>query len=405
MNRKLLMLCSVLMLIMGCGAYYDSWRHVAGLVETFLTDAHLMIYASIFLVGMIVLTTVIVQMIRLKTWSPMALPFHRSLALAGAGSSMQLLSGVSDSIYHSIFGFDVTIWSPPHMGAIFGGVLTGIALTSLWYEQKESMLRSFFAIFTISVTMFLLQFSIAEYNFGNRFEQYPAWFACFETLFFGFFVLWFVRKGYKWHATFMSLFVWLLQLAIWYLWQPYTPHRDGQVSMYDFPYALFGGVILFELIFWRFARLGRLGTIISLLASALYFAGLTGWMVWNSGQAYDVEIQLWAIGLACIGAVIAFVLESVVSGYGERNWRNWFTIRRIPISSIITLLFPAVLLIFSHVFATSVLAHELEPPDRPMRKMAPDMEPWFVVFQFVLQTWLGYGLANLMLQFKRKATK
>ena len=398
MDRRLLILCTFMMFVAMIGAYYDMWWHVAGLVDTFFTAAHSLIYTAILIIGFSVLGTVIMQMVRLRTWRPLDIPMHRELALTGAGSTLQLFSGVFDGFYHTFFGFDITIWSPPHLGAIYGGVLIGIGLTSMWFQQALGWVRRIGAMLTMSVSMGVLQFAIAEYNVMDRFGQYPAWFALFEALFFGFLMIWAYRRVGHWYATPLGIGFWIIQLIICKMWQPFQSLNDGVVHMYDFPYALVGGAILFDLINWFWSRAGNDRSLWALFVAAIYFGGLTSEILWQTGRNVTNEVMILSILAAVVGASFAYALVRLIEGYGQLPWWKWFkmsAMSRVKISSVVIL---TVCMCFGPG-AVQSFAHAL---DGDVIKLAKDLEPWVVALQFFLQIWLGYSLAELILQWNRK---
>lgn len=119
------------------GAIWDIWSHAMGKVETFWTPSHGMIYTSVALSGLLVLGMVIYESIKMKSFSPKNMENVKGYALSGTGSLFQLLAGVTDETYHSLFGFDITMWSPPHVGVIFGAVLTMLGIYEMFRWEKK----------------------------------------------------------------------------------------------------------------------------------------------------------------------------------------------------------------------------------------------------------------------------
>ncbi|MFB9759024.1 hypothetical protein [Ectobacillus funiculus] len=156
------------------GGYWDVWWHVMKLVETFYTLPHLVIYASIFLSGITVLGVVFIRLRKIGSFSPAKIKEAKSLALIGAGSVIQLIAGISDDIYHNLVGFDITIWSPPHLLVIFGGVLLLLGVFQLSHERNFTTGM----ILSLGFALAFFQFSIMEYDIHdvwsleNRWEPY-----------------------------------------------------------------------------------------------------------------------------------------------------------------------------------------------------------------------------------------
>lgn len=156
------------------GGYWDVWWHMMKLVETFYTLPHLVIYASIFLSGITVLGVVFIHLRKIDSFSPEKIKEAKSLALIGAGSVIQLIAGVVDDMYHSVVGFDITTWSPPHVLVVFGGVLLLLGVFQLSHERNFTTGR----ILSLGSALAFFQFSIMEYDLydawslENRWEPY-----------------------------------------------------------------------------------------------------------------------------------------------------------------------------------------------------------------------------------------
>ena len=146
------------------GGYFDVWWHVMGRVETFFTPPHAVIYSSVFSGGMTVLAYVLVEMAKRGRITPAYVPHIGLLSLAGTGSLFQLLAGVSDGIYHELLGFDITLWSPPHLLAIFGGIVAALGLAGLFAGMPEGRGRRLGHGLALAAALSYFLFALAEFD-------------------------------------------------------------------------------------------------------------------------------------------------------------------------------------------------------------------------------------------------
>jgi hypothetical protein len=85
--------------------------------DSFWIAPHLMIYSS-----------VVVSL--LFAWGVLAyewrrdIPSTRGFLLSGLGLVLVVLAAPIDDLWHRLFGLDVTLWSPPHLLALFGSVVS-----------------------------------------------------------------------------------------------------------------------------------------------------------------------------------------------------------------------------------------------------------------------------------------
>jgi hypothetical protein len=102
------------------GAWGLSWDiqwHLTIGRDSFWIAPHLMIYSSVVL-GL------------LFAWGVLAyewrrgLPSTRGFLLAGLGLVLVVLAAPIDDLWHRLFGLDVTLWSPPHLLALFGSAVS-----------------------------------------------------------------------------------------------------------------------------------------------------------------------------------------------------------------------------------------------------------------------------------------
>ncbi len=107
------------------GGYWDVSWHVRRLVETFFTPAHTVLYTGVLLVG---LAAILGILLVFSSGSELK-PFLAGLKLAILGVGLQSFAGFFDNWWHSVFGFDPVLFSPPHAVLIFGMAVNGFAMT------------------------------------------------------------------------------------------------------------------------------------------------------------------------------------------------------------------------------------------------------------------------------------
>lgn len=127
-----------LAIVMGLGGTWDvKWHYAVGR-DSFWIPPHLLLYSSVALIGLLSLGAVLYE-----TWVTRAMPddVHTlnspipfqclgfrgpfGLFLSGTGVVVMLLAAPFDDWWHRMFGIDVTIWSPPHLFGIVGGMIIG----------------------------------------------------------------------------------------------------------------------------------------------------------------------------------------------------------------------------------------------------------------------------------------
>src|SRR5215831_3548152 len=129
-------------LVAGWGVQWDIAWHIRIGRDTFWIAPHLMTYggvsASVLLTwGMLAWYTArggrSTHVIRvLGVWGT------RGFHLAAWGNALIVLAAPVDDLWHRLFGLDVTLWSPPHLLGIFGGLVSSAACLSIAGEVYAS---------------------------------------------------------------------------------------------------------------------------------------------------------------------------------------------------------------------------------------------------------------------------
>jgi hypothetical protein len=117
------------------GFSWDVQWHVDVGPDTFFTMPHLVLYSGIALSGLVCLAVVLAMTAAARRGDPAALegttPILRGAyrapvgyLIGGFGALSFLLYGLLDQWWHSLYGFDVTLVSPPHVGLILSIFVT-----------------------------------------------------------------------------------------------------------------------------------------------------------------------------------------------------------------------------------------------------------------------------------------
>ena len=115
------------------GLSWDIQWHADVGPDTFWTVPHLFVYAGAALTGFACLAVVLLasqasRRLERPDWIPVLGMFRAPVGfvLAGFGAFGFLTSGVFDQWWHTAFGFDAVLSSPPHVGLFFGNTASMI---------------------------------------------------------------------------------------------------------------------------------------------------------------------------------------------------------------------------------------------------------------------------------------
>ncbi len=106
------------------GANWDVSSHILGIVDSFFTPSHLVLYLGIFLV---LLAGFLGVWFERQTGAKLR-PFFTGFRVAFAGSLIQLVAGPLDLWWHSVYGFDPYLFTPTHSMLIVGLALGGVGM-------------------------------------------------------------------------------------------------------------------------------------------------------------------------------------------------------------------------------------------------------------------------------------
>ena len=133
-HRRIALWGSLVTKLVGAwGLGWDIQWHMAIGRDSFWIAPHLMIYASVT-AGLVL------------AWGVLAYEWLKGVAstrgfrLAALGLVLVVLAAPIDDLWHRLFGLDVTLWSPPHLLALFGSAVS--ALGCLLIATEVYSLRS-----------------------------------------------------------------------------------------------------------------------------------------------------------------------------------------------------------------------------------------------------------------------
>jgi len=104
-------------LVAAWGLGWDIQWHMSIVRDSFWIPPHLMIYGSV-VVGLALGWGVLAY----EWWR--GIPTTRGFRLAALGLVLVVLAAPIDDLWHRLFGLDVTLWSPPHLLALFGSAVS-----------------------------------------------------------------------------------------------------------------------------------------------------------------------------------------------------------------------------------------------------------------------------------------
>jgi hypothetical protein len=117
------------------GTQWDIQWHLLIGRDSFWIPPHLMTYSgvtAIVLVSFGVLAWTTAQALRGATGTPgtirlIGITGTRGYHLAAWGIALTVLAAPIDDLWHRTFGLDVTLWSPPHLLGLLGGIINAAA--------------------------------------------------------------------------------------------------------------------------------------------------------------------------------------------------------------------------------------------------------------------------------------
>ena len=161
------------------GVYWDVGWHHARQRDTFWSPPHLAIYAGVALAMAAAAMGSLAARTR-QGWSPSPAR-GRDYQMAGLGPAIQIAAAPIDELWHRIIGPDVSVWSPPHLLGIVGGII-GVLGWALVLARHPGTGDAYWCsrCFTFAFTVLLLTgslFALGEYDHDPAVREpwlYPA---------------------------------------------------------------------------------------------------------------------------------------------------------------------------------------------------------------------------------------
>src|SRR5437773_2769042 len=110
------------------GAQWDVSAHILGIVETFFTPAHTVLYTGIGMVAIASLSGLVLRT-NMAARGKLSPSFFRGVSIAAFGTALQIIAAPIDFWWHSTYGFDPFLFTPAHSLLIIGMILGGVGMT------------------------------------------------------------------------------------------------------------------------------------------------------------------------------------------------------------------------------------------------------------------------------------
>lgn len=151
----------------GLGVYWDIAHHIDIGRDTFFTTPHMFILTGMALFGL----AIVFGLGHNHELEKHGYTLRPALIAAGLGVVVQFVSlAFIDNWWHAAYGIDTTLWSPPHLLAIFGGTIAqfGLIAGASAELRSRAMTRAGYVLLTLLVSGLCLSVMIvlAEYEFG-----------------------------------------------------------------------------------------------------------------------------------------------------------------------------------------------------------------------------------------------
>ncbi len=197
---------ATLLLVGAISTYWDIATHIDVGRERFLSPAHIGIYSAVFISAIAIALSGLADHLRAGDSFLTALrhPFKNlrpGIGVAGAGMLTTLVAAPFDNAWHEIYGIDVTIWSPPHLLAIFGLAAASLGLAAL-VAPAVSRRESLFYPVQLAAFLTALLITTGEFEFNApqyRIAYHPMILGAASALVFT------TAAGNRWRATTTAL--------------------------------------------------------------------------------------------------------------------------------------------------------------------------------------------------------
>jgi hypothetical protein len=197
---------ATLLLVGAISTYWDIATHIDVGRERFLTPAHIGIYSAVLISAIAIALSGLADHFRAgdSLLATLRHPFKNlrpGIGVAGAGMLTTLVAAPFDNAWHEIYGIDVTIWSPPHLLAIFGIAAASLGLAALVAPVVVHRHTFFYPVqFAAFLTALLITTGEFEFNAPQyRIAYHPIILGAASALVFT------SAAGHRWRATITGL--------------------------------------------------------------------------------------------------------------------------------------------------------------------------------------------------------
>jgi hypothetical protein len=158
------------------GANWDVSSHILGIVDTFFTPPHLVLYVGILLV--LIAGILGVWMVRQRGTDEQLGSALTGLKVAFAGSMIQLVAGPLDLWWHELYGFDPYLFTPTHsmliIGLALGGIGMAIGVMRLLQSERRTRVLKLLGVVSLGTvwldTNFLFLWGINAHGIAYTFR-------------------------------------------------------------------------------------------------------------------------------------------------------------------------------------------------------------------------------------------
>ena len=190
------------------GVYWDdSWHTDIGR-DSALAPPHQVLYGGVALVGLA--TAVWALRVLIRTRSLKAMIRYRPLVFAGLGAVAVLGAAPLDAFWHSAYGRDAVLWSPPHIATVFAATVMVQGLLGGIHDQRWPLLDE------ILSGLLLANLAVAVMEYETDVPQFSDAFYLPVAVLAGLLAAWFARciTGHRYAVTIMVVGYVVLRLAI-----------------------------------------------------------------------------------------------------------------------------------------------------------------------------------------------
>lgn len=304
---------------------WDAAEHARGAVDRFWYPPHFGIYFGLLAAAALACAGLALLMGAPGTIAG-KLRQHAALVLVVAANGLDFSGAPFDAWWHTAFGIDLTVWSPPHLHILVGMVLSAFACAVYFLDgapveaplQAPRALRAArpLLIYALVLALMLASFLFLEYEAGSHSRDvlrrppwtYPALWSCYTLFILALVTAMTRRVGMATLVT--GLYVVARLLVLWF---------DRGVLRYEgiILYPLVAPALVFDLLLLgargRFAGRRQWAAVALIGLAVAGFVALSTpwwWSLLDIGVALDVRpwAAYWPLALAAgaLGALLGW---------------------------------------------------------------------------------------------------